>query len=215
MAAALDCGADWRFLLFGDSAIRINGVEIFRSNKLIDRVSTHARVAAFKLLRARMDDPDAVELAARRTIFLGFDAAVAQGALTADEVAEIARSTAIAAGLESQSDHVAEFLAGGIQTQFRFGNGTGSPLCFETLNGTPSDLKQLQDFTRPKSEVSSFELFSDGYPAIPDTPSVAAWEAAFAEVDAVDFHRIGPFATVKGSTSSEFFDDRTIVIVGA
>ena len=31
--------------------------------------------------------------------------------------------------------------------------------------------------------------------------------------DEVDFHRIDEFAAVKGGTSSEFFDDRTVIVV--
>lgn len=213
-AIALDCGADWRFLLLGDSGLRINATEVFRSEKLIDRVSTFARVAVFKLLRSRHDVDDDVEMSARATILLGFDHAVGRGLLSATEAKEIVDATAWETGLAGQVELVDRFLSGGIQIQHQFGNSHGNPLCFETLNGTPSALEELLDFTRPKSEITSIELYSDGYAALPDEPTAAAWEAAFARTEAEDFHRIGPFATVKGSTALEFFDDRTVVILG-
>ncbi|RYH07138.1 hypothetical protein [Tropicimonas sp. IMCC6043] len=212
-AIALDCGEDWRLLLLGDSGLRINATEAFRSEKLIDTVATIARVAVFKLLSSRFGLGDEVEMSARATILLGFDQAVERGLLSVAEANEIIEATARAAGLAPQIELVDRFLSGGIQIQHQFGNSRGNPLCFETLNGTDSALTELLDFTRPKSEVSSIELYSDGYAALPDAPTAAAWEAAFARAEAEDFHRIGPFATVKGSTEAEFFDDRTVVIV--
>ena len=66
LAIAIDCQDSWRFLLLGDSGIRLNGTETYRHEKRIDRVSTSARVAIFKVLRDRLDDLDAVEMAKRR-----------------------------------------------------------------------------------------------------------------------------------------------------
>ena len=65
----------------------------------------------------------------------------------------------------------------------------------------------------PKEDVQTIEVFSDGYAKLPDNPTVAAWEAAFEATDRQDFHRISEYATVKGGTENEFFDDRTVVIV--
>lgn len=209
----LDLGKDWRFLLFGDSGLRMNATEVFRSEKLIDRVSTFARVAVFKLLASRHDEKDEVEMSTRAAIFLGFEQATARGLMTAEEAGEIIEATARATGLTGHEALVGRFLSGGIQIQHQFGNSHGNPLCFETLNGSASALNDLLDFTRPKSEVSSIELYSDGYASLPDAATVAAWEAAFARAEEEDFHRVGPFATVKGSTEAEFFDDRTVVIV--
>jgi hypothetical protein len=213
LAVALDCGEVWRFVLLGDSSIRLNGREILRREKLIDKVSTAARVAVFNLLHERLDDLDLVEKSTRRAIFLGLDLAVKEGVMDRSS-ADGAVARAIAeTGLQNSAAAVAAFLGGGLQTQFRFGNATGSPLCFDTLNGTTPKLGHIIDVERPKSDIFSIEIFSDGYPDLPRDMTAAAWETSFHEAERVDFHKTGPFATVKGSTSDEFFDDRTVLIL--
>ena len=77
LAVMIDCGDNWRCLLLGDSGIRLNGQEVHRSDKIIDTISTMARVAAFNDLRAKITDVDEVEQAARASIFLGFENAIA------------------------------------------------------------------------------------------------------------------------------------------
>lgn len=213
LAVVLDCGDSWRFLLLGDSGIRLNGEEVYRSEKIIDEVSTFARVAAFNDLRARYTDCDEVEQLARTSIFLGFENAIAKNLMLPARAQEIIEETIEATGLEHAADSVTTFLMGGVETQHLFGNRTGNPLCFDTMNGTAPQLNELTDFVRPKAAVTSIEIFSDGYPSLPDAASVFAWEAAFEAAEEEDFHKIGTFATVKGSTRQEFFDDRTVLIV--
>ena len=213
VAIVFDCGAHWRFLTLGDSGIRLNGTEVLRRQKLIDTVSTLGRVAVFEDLRRRSDDLDAVEADARASILLGFDDAVGAGRISADTAARIASEVVARTGLAEHADLVKGFLAGGIQTQFRFGNATGNPLCFDTMNGTRPLLGETIDVLRPKSGIGSIEIFTDGYVDMPAAVSVDAWEATFAEAEAADRHKIGPYAGVKGSTSHEFFDDRTIVLL--
>jgi len=213
VAAVLDCGPDWRFFLLGDSGVRLNGTEVLRREKLIDTVSTLARVLLFEHFATRHDDPDAVEQAARRGILLGLDLAVAEGAIAVGRADAIVAEVVAGAGLEDEAGVVAEFLRGGIQTQHRFGNATGSRLCFDTMNGTRPHLGEWIDVMRPKSAIDSIEIFSDGYPDLPDAVSSAAWEAAFHEAERTDFHKTGRFATVKGSTRAEFFDDRTVLVL--
>jgi hypothetical protein len=213
LAVALDCGDVWRFLTIGDTGIRLNGSEVLRHQKLIDDVSTVARVAVFKRLQERQDDPDSLELSVRRAIFLGFDRCVSDAVLDRQIADQIIAQAIDANRLEDDAENVTAFLNGGIQTQFRFGNATGSPLCFDTLNGTTSRLEHLIDAVRPKGDVESIEIFSDGYPDLPEIVATAEWEACFHRAEAVDFHKTGPFATVKGSTSEEYFDDRTVLIL--
>jgi hypothetical protein len=215
LAMAMDCGTDWRFVLLGDTAIRLNGREVLQKSKLIDDVSTHARVAVFAHIRQSEDDPDRAEMAARRAIFLGLDQAVDEGVLDADLARAIIADTIRTTGLADHAAIVADFLKGGIRTQHAHANTTGHPLCFGTMNGTTAGLDDVIDITRPKNSIHSIEIFSDGYPTLPESVSLTAWEAAFAAAEVLDFHKCGPLATVKGSTTTEFFDDRTVLIVTA
>ena len=213
LAVMIDCGDNWRCLLLGDSGIRLNGQEVHRSDKIIDTISTMARVAAFNDLRSKITDVDEVEQAARTSIFLGFENAIASNLLSEAQARSIIDETVEAIGLPDSADIIATFLMGGVQTQHVFGNAIGNPLCFDTINGTPPRLGELEDFVRPKKQVETIELFTDGYPSLPEDVSVSAWEAAFDTAEKEDFHKIGQFATVKGSTRREFFDDRTVLIL--
>jgi hypothetical protein len=212
LALAIDCGENWRFFCLGDSGIRINASETLRHTKLIDDVSTFARVALFHELADRLPDLDSAEMATRRGIFLGFDKATHDGILSPEQADKIISETIVSLKLEDDGAFVKDFLTAGICMQYRFANQVGNSLCYDVLaDGTPQ-IGDWIDEWRPKKDVESIEVFSDGYAKLPNNPTVAAWEAEFETTDSQDFHRVKEFATVKGGTSAEFFDDRTIVI---
>lgn len=212
VAVVLDCGTVWRFLLLGDTGIRINGQEVLCHDKLIDTVSTDARVLVFRLLRARLMGDDDVEYATRRVMMLGFDTAIDEAVLSEAQVRSLVEEVITSTGLAAHAAEVDGFLRGGIKTQFRFANGTG-PLAFDTMNGTEVPFREVIDQTRPKEEVDSVEIYTDGYPALPGDVSPEAWEAAFEEAERRDYHKTGIHAAVKGSTESEYFDDRTVLLL--
>ncbi|MDF0597623.1 hypothetical protein [Psychromarinibacter halotolerans] len=213
LALVFDCGDRWRFLTLGDTGIRINGTEVLRTDKLIDDVSTHARIAVFRHLAGEGPATDATEAATRRAILLGLDNAVAEGVIAGDVAENVIDATVRALKLDDHRAPVTRFLRGGIKTQFEFSNDPDSPLGFDTMNGNTPRRGDYVDVSRPKAQVQSIEIFSDGYPAIPDAVSLEAWEAVFAKAEAEDVHKIGAYATVKGSTTDEFFDDRTVIVV--
>lgn len=214
LAIVFDCGDSWRFLILGDTGIRLNRDEVLRREKLIDEVSTHARVAVFRELQRSGEAPDTIERKARAAILLGFDQAVENGTISRAFADRVMDETALRTGLVDWSSTVRQFLSGGIQTQFRFGNARGNPLCFDTMNGTRPVLGETIDLRRPKAAIRSIEIFSDGYVDMPEAFGVAAWERRFEETEALDYHKTGGFAGVKGSTSDEVFDDRTVITLG-
>ena len=213
LALAIDCGENWRFFCLGDSAIRVNGSETLRHTKLIDDVSTFARVALFHDLSKRLPDRESAEMAARRGIFLGFDDAVEKGIMGHELADNIITETIVGLSLQNEGAIVRAFLTAGICMQYRFANEVGNSLCYDVLaDGTPQ-IGDWVDVWRPKEDVQTIEVFSDGYAKLPDNPTVAAWEAAFEATDKQDFQRISEYKAVKGGTENEFFDDRTVVIV--
>ena len=213
LALAIDCGENWRFFCLGDSAIRVNGSETLRHTKLIDDVSTFARVALFHDLSKRLPDLESAEMAARRGIFLGFDDAVEKGIMGHELADNIITETIVRLSLQNEGAIVRAFLTAGICMQYRFANEVGNSLCYDVLaDGTPQ-IGDWVDVWRPKEDVQTIEVFSDGYAKLPDNPTVAAWEAAFEATDKQDFQRISEYTAVKGGTENEFFDDRTVVIV--
>lgn len=213
MAVALDCGTDWRFITLGDTGIRLNGAQVLRHEKIIDDVSTSARVQVFRALQPSHPGVDATEKLARDTALLGLDHAVATSILTAQQAADIIAQTIADAHLHEAATQIEAFLRGGIKGQFHLANQPDHPLGFDTLNGTLPVLGQWVDQTHPKSAITSIEIFTDGYPDIPEGTSVADWEAAFFAAEDSDYHKTGRFASVKGSTADQFFDDRTVLIL--
>jgi hypothetical protein len=65
----------------------------------------------------------------------------------------------------------------------------------------------------PLGEVRSVELFTDGYFRPGDGVGVAAWEAAFAEVERTDPAKVHTWLSPKGSSSRTWADDRTYLAV--
>lgn len=199
----------FRLLALGDTGIRINGEVIYQHHKLIDTVSTAARIAVHGILSDRMDNSDEAEMATRKVIFEGLDAAVETGRLTAEDA-----SSAIAAAVSAAAtspEIAATFLKGGIRMQFHYANSTEA-LGYASINGKEIIVDGITDVLLPKAEVESIEIFSDGYVSIPATGiRVGDWEKEFERVEVVDFHKTGAFPAVKGSTSVESCDDRTIL----
>jgi len=106
-----------------------------------------------------------------------------------------------------------QLLDAGIAGQGRFQNNTASPLGYAVLDGLDVPMALVRVFDRPRTEIQSIELFTDGYFKPGAMPAVAAWEAAFAEVERVDPEKIELYPSVKGSAGRLRTDDRTIVIV--
>ena len=213
LAVAIDCGANWRFLSLGDSGIRINGARVLKHEKLIDSISTEVRVSIFKILAEKFNDPDEHELMTRQAIFLGLAEAQSRGLLSEDVVEMLIEETIDNLKLSGISEIVRDFLLLGIRHQNRFSNSDENILCYDIVSSRKPILGQWVEEFVPKREVTTIEIFSDGYASYPEEVNIVAWEKEFARCNEVDFHRIDEFATVKGGTSSEFFDDRTVIVV--
>lgn len=215
VSLAIDCGDNWRFLCLGDSGIRINGSQILVHSKIIDHVATAARVALFEHFTASIPDLDDAEHATRDAIFLGLNRAIDQGKLDSSKAEDIVCGAASSVSLSEHKDVVRDFLMLGICKQYRFSNTTDTVLSYDVLSSGVPKLGQWVDELVPKSEVRSIEIFSDGYATPPEIASVNAWEAEFEKSNKVDFHRKNELATVKGGTTTEFFDDRTVIVAHA
>jgi hypothetical protein len=208
-AIVVEAPDHYRLLALGDTGIRINGTDVYQHHKLIDTVSTAARVAVHGILTRKIADADDVEMATRKVIFSGLNAAVSAGSLTVNEAAE-ALAAAVTAARVSETI-AADFLTGGIRTQFHHANAHG-PLGYASINGKQIILDGITNLRLPKADVRSIEIFSDGYVSIPASGvAVHDWEKEFQRVELSDFHKTGAFPTVKGSTSFESCDDRTVV----
>ncbi|TGS72918.1 hypothetical protein EN824_34165, partial [Mesorhizobium sp. M8A.F.Ca.ET.181.01.1.1] len=95
LAIVADLGDSFRLLLAGDSGVRINGTRLLQHAKLIDKVSTSARIHVFKGLLATHGDGDGAEAKTRATIFSGLHAAVKAGIMTMPEAEKVVAAAAV------------------------------------------------------------------------------------------------------------------------
>ena len=199
--------------MVGDSGVRVNGKDIYRHLKGIDDVSAAARVEVFKLLVNRGRDEDETELAARRAIFQGFDTCVAEAVLSEKDAVKILESVASSQSAIAPFDVVNKFIRAGIKSQSGYGNDDTHPLGFSVLNGVAPSLNDVIDVEIELGSVSTLEVFSDGYFDLPSGVTIEAWEQKFDEIEHADARKLDEYPNVKGSTSTEFSDDRSIIVV--
>lgn len=202
-----------RLITIGDTGIRVNTGLICRHEKLIDDVSTTARVAVFLLLQRRLVNKDELEMATRSVVYRGLIQAVSDGILKKHEAQSIVATT-----LKAFTDHqidakIVSFLDLGIQSQKSFANHPTHPLGFSSLDGQLIRMNDVIDKSFEIDLIKTLEIFSDGYAKIPAHHRVQDWESGHRLVEQEDFHKVDEFPSVKGSTKTEFNDDRTVVSI--
>lgn len=213
-AAALQVGERLEFVALGDCGARIDGGEALLFPKPLDSVTALLRREAWRWFEARGLKPEACDALARRMVHGGL-AHQEAGSPTADPdlLAHVsARLWAKRARLWPQipDTEFAELIAGGIaHGQDRFLNQAGRVLGYGALNGAPVPGRFIEARSWALAEIGTLELFTDGYFALGEGFGLAAWEAAARRVEAEDPHRLGAYASTKGSTPEGPADDRT------
>jgi hypothetical protein len=218
LTLAVDLGGWFRFILIGDSGLRLNGDEVTIVDSGIDRVTAALRQEAYRAVQGAGGDLAACRQVGRACAFHGAGVLIADMQPWLDAAGlTILRGAALARCRVQfphvPQDHLERLLDRGIAGQGEYQNSAASPLGYAVLDGSdvPMDLVRVVD--RPRASVRTIELFTDGYFEPGATADVAAWEAALAEVERVDPEKIARYASVKGSTPEAWTDDRTIVIV--
>lgn len=216
LALAVPQGPTLHLLLVGDSGIRVNGRDLHQQNKLLDTITASLRVAAFARLRASGVAEERIDALAAHVTFHGTRHGAANG-LTEEDLAAIEADVLArhrGAHPEIPAPVLESLVAGGILFgQSPHQNNAASPLGYSCLDGFPIPACLIRTAALPLAGVHEIELFTDGYFAPGETVGLAAWEAAFARVEALDPHKIGAFPSVKGSVAGAFADDRTYLRV--
>jgi hypothetical protein len=214
-AMAIPIGTNMHFLMVGDSGLRINGHDITHMTKDVDRLFTQVRLATRQVLRAQGLQGDALETATRELVFKGLDPSRQVTILPSQVLEILAQVSAACRGklmpdaMDCLPDMVSRGISGG---QYQFANQMGHSLAYASVDGSQSRGIDLRYFSRPKADIQSIELFTDGYMSCPQSGvSVMDWEANFAQDEAQDPEKIGRYAGVKGSTQAFFSDDRTVL----
>jgi len=216
--ALVDLGRTLRFIVIGDSGLRLNGTEVVVVDGGLDLVTASLWPEAYRLVAAANGDLEAQRRVSRACSFHGAarlhpdmqpwldDARLAELYTRSRARCRTRFSSAPIADIERLLDH-------GISGQTRFQNNAASPFSYAVLDGFDVPLSLVHVFDRPRESLQSIELFTDGYFKPGKTPDVAAWEAAFIEVERADPEKIDAYPSVKGTIGRVRTDDRTLVIV--
>jgi len=218
LTVAADLGRTFRFIIIGDSGLRLNGSELVVVDTGLDLVTATLRQEAYRLVAESAGDLEAQRRVSRACSFHGVGASHPDMLPWLDDrrLAELHERSLAQCRVRFPLAPVADIkrlLQRGISGQTRFQNNTASPFSYATLDGFDIPLQLVRVFDRPRESLGTIELFTDGYFKPAATPDVAAWEAAFAEVERADPEKIGAYPSVKGTAGRVRTDDRTVVIV--
>jgi len=218
LTIAIDLGRSFRFILVGDSGLRLNGNEVINADDGLDRVTAALRQEAYRQVALAGGDLAAQRKVSRACSFYG-------AATLHPDMEPWIDTTRLAELYQRSFDRCDELfprapdadirclLDRGISGQCRFQNNLQSPFSYSVLDGFDVPMPLVRVFDRPRHALRSIELFTDGYFRHGATTELATWEAAFREAERIDPEKIDAYPSVKGSTDRMWTDDRTIVIV--
>ncbi|HRY23910.1 MAG: hypothetical protein H6852_16075 [Geminicoccaceae bacterium] len=220
LALAAHAGEVLRIILVGDSGVRFNGDELVTVDSGLDLVTAGIRQAAWQHLVAAGADHAECARVSRACVFNGL-ARLHPGMrpwLNEAALADLRQRYLAGAGqrfAHVPQDDIQLLVDGGIiEGQGLFQNNTKSPLSYCVLDGFPVPMDLVRVIDRPLTGLATLELFTDGYFSAGAEPTVAAWEAAFLEVERTDPDKLDVYPSVKGTVGRVRADDRTVLIVG-
>lgn len=201
--------------LVGDSGIRINGSRILQVDKDLDLITSTLRQQAWPVIGSHTNDPAAQEKASRRVTWFGTrqPPEALAGILDPQDFALI-EQRAVSACTQAlphvpRNDIEALVRGGIVNAQGAYQNNTSTILGYSALDGFEVPLSLVHFERLPREEVTTIELFSDGYFKPGAEFGVASWEQAFREVERDDPAKVILYPSPKGSTASHWTDDRT------
>jgi hypothetical protein len=207
----------YRFIIVGDTGLRINGQEVFFDRKPGDAICAQLRAAMYRHLVGIGADSETVEKWARAYTVNGLKIVLpgsprALGDAVLGQLRDKVQAKCRTRAPEIAPADVENVLLEGLKGLHRYRNRPG-PLGFPCLDGSSVPRDMIVEFRRTADSINCIELFSDGYPGVPDRTEVEDWEALHAKAERDDPERISVFPETKGSAPDRFADDRTILIV--
>ncbi len=212
--AAMIIGDRLEVVAVGDSGIRLNGNDTLQVLKPLDDVTAILRRETwdhFEALGSSTADCDryAASMTWQGTRNQPAGSATANSDLLA--TIEARALDACRKHLPEVPEHeLLELIQQGIaHGQGNFQNVTEPVLGYGGIDGFFVPPRFIETRSYKLAEIETIELFSDGYFKPGEGFGVASWEAAFQEVEAEDFHKIGRYMSTKGTTDTQLTDDRT------
>jgi len=211
LALALAIPGGWRLYRVGDSGIRLNGSELLLEESGLDPIYGEFRAVLWRRFAAQGLPVDEIDRRSRLRLVEGAAHTSEDSALVAGARDEaIGRAKTRFPGIDAGD--VRSLLDRGLARQSDY-RDRDHPLGYGPLDGWPIADRFIHVEDRPADAVRSIELFTDGYYGVAEGATVASWESWLAMVEREDPHRIGRFASTKGSAPGRNADDRSIIIV--
>jgi len=212
--AALLLGDRLEVVAVGDSGIRINGKDTLQVLKPLDDVTAILRRETWRYFEAQGHSAEECDQHAASMTWQGTRNQPADSITASSEiVAAVERRALRACRQHLPSVPEQELLLliqhGISHGQGRFQNVTEPVLGYGGIDGFAVPSRFIETRSYPLADIETIELFSDGYFKMGEGFGVAAWEAAFQEVEAEDPHKIGRYLSTKGTTASQLTDDRS------
>ena len=217
LVLALKGRVSFRFIIIGDSGLRLNGREVFAANHPLDRLCAAIRKVVWRHLDSRHVPVAEKNAIARAYTIEGLGSVLPQWSDLIDEDVLRTLRTAVFDDTSRMQETVdgsllKKALLGGLREQNLYAN-RHHPLGYPCINGLPIPQDFIVQFDRPFEDIDTIELFSDGYFGYPEGSRISDWESRLAMIEATDPEKIGDYASTKGSSEGRYTDDRTIVIV--
>lgn len=210
--AALCIGDRLEVVAVGDSGIRVNGQDTLQVLKPLDDVTAILRREAWRHFEAQGRSPEGRDRLSAALTWQGTRNQPADGIPATDIAAIEARALAACrAHLPGIPVQELEMLVhhGIAHGQGHFQNVTEPALGYGGIDGFEVPGRFVETRSYALADVETIELFSDGYFKLGSGFGVVSWEAAFAEVESEDVHKIGRYMSTKGTTPGQFTDDRS------
>ena len=217
LALALEGAESFRFIVIGDSGLRLNGHEVYQFHQPLDDICASIRKAVWNHLDALGVSAEETNEVARAYTINGLTAVLPQwaGWIGEDSLPELRRAACIHAARQQKNLDMAvieKAVLGGLREQYLYFNRI-HPLGAPSINGFPIPQELIMQVDRDIEDVETIELFSDGYFGWPEGTNIADWEDHIARIESSDPEKIGDHASTKGSANGHFADDRTILIL--
>ena len=217
LTVVVDRGSSFRFILVGDSGLRLNGWETIVMDDGLDCITTALRQRAYAMVVAAGGSLVERRAVSRLASYYGAAKLHPDMSPWLDDTSlrTLHERSLLACRLrfpDAPVDDIVRLLDRGISGQTWFQNNTRSPFCYSVFDGFEIPMALVEVVDRPRTELSTIELYTDGYFKAADTPSVDAWERAFEEVERIDPEKVGAYASVKGSSERMRTDDRTVIV---
>ncbi|MBU1336728.1 MAG: hypothetical protein KJ944_12440 [Alphaproteobacteria bacterium] len=212
--AAMLIGDRLEVVAVGDSGIRINGHDTLQVLKPLDDVTAILRRETWHYFEALGSSTADCDRYATSLTWQG-TRNQPEGSATADpdllstiegRVLEACRNHLPGVPDNELLDLIQHGIAHG---QGNFQNVTEPVLGYGGIDGFLVPPRFIETRSYDLAEVETIELFSDGYFKPGEGFGVAAWEAAFQEVETEDYHKIGRYMSTKGTTDTQLTDDRS------